>query len=48
MNEDENKIEKLQEELAEESKRIYDNKKLIEDIIRLFNDSGLVYPMKVT
>lgn len=28
MNEDENKIEKLQEELAEESKRIYDNKKI--------------------
>ena len=48
MNEDENKIEKLQEELAEESKRIYDNKKFIEDIIRLFNDSGLVYPMKLT
>lgn len=46
MNEDENKIEKLQEELAEESKRIYDNKKLIEDIIRLFNDSGFSNEIK--
>lgn len=46
MNENENKTEKLQEELAEESKRIYDNKKLIEDIIRLFNDSGFSNEIK--